>query len=52
MDQRAALYDFSRTTRKRKRPMNTKIELPARVSVLRVKNIKEIPANIIMKEMT
>jgi hypothetical protein len=37
--------------RKRKSPINTKTELPARVNVLRVKNMSEKPVSIIMKEM-
>jgi len=37
--------------RKRKSPINTKIELPASVNVLRVKNMSEKPVSIIMKEM-
>jgi hypothetical protein len=45
------LYDFSRTMRKRKSPINTITELPASVKVLRVKNIREMPASMIMKEI-
>jgi hypothetical protein len=37
--------------RKRKSPINTKIELAARVNVLRVKNMREKPVIIIMQEM-
>jgi hypothetical protein len=37
--------------RKRKSPINTKIELPARVNVLRVKKMRQKPVSIIMKEM-
>jgi len=36
--------------RKKKSPINTKIELPARVNVLRVKNMREKPTSMIMKE--
>jgi hypothetical protein len=38
--------------RKRKSPMKTKTELPARVNVLLVKNMSEKPVSITMKEMT
>jgi hypothetical protein len=38
--------------RKRKSPIKTSIELPARVNVLRVKNMSEKPVSITTKEMT